>query len=81
ANPFFGYNKNWYIFGAMLVSLAIAFIILYIPGIQNVLLTRPVPVKYWFIPFGWAAMIFTLDEIRKLLIRSFPKGPIAKLAW
>ncbi|CEJ02702.1 hypothetical protein RMCBS344292_16699 [Rhizopus microsporus] len=81
ANPFFGYNKNWYIFGAMLISLVIAFIILYIPGIQNVLLTRPVPVKYWFIPFGWAAMIFTLDEIRKLLIRSFPKGPIAKLAW
>ncbi|KAG1230840.1 hypothetical protein G6F68_019255 [Rhizopus microsporus] len=37
ANPFYGHNKNYYIFYAMIISLAIALIILYIPGIQDVL--------------------------------------------
>lgn len=81
ANPFYGHNKNYYIFCAMVISLAIALIILYIPGIQDVLFTRPVPVKYWFIPFGWAAMILTMDELRKLIIRSFPRSFVAKIAW
>jgi sodium/potassium-transporting ATPase subunit alpha len=81
ANPLWGPNKNWYLFAAMLGSLAITLIILYVPVFNVYLGTSPVPVQFWFIPFGWAAMIMVADELRKLCMAKFPKSIFGYLAW
>jgi sodium/potassium-transporting ATPase subunit alpha len=76
-----GANQNLYLFVAMLCSLAIALIILYVPIFHTYLGTSVIPVEFWFIPFGWAAFILTMDETRKLIARKFPKSFIARLSW
>jgi sodium/potassium-transporting ATPase subunit alpha len=81
ANPLWGPNQNLYLFGAMLISLCIALIILYVPVFNSVLGTSPIPVAFWFIPFGWAAFIMVMDESRKLFARKFPNSIFGKLAW
>lgn len=81
ANPLWGPNQNLYLFGAMLVSLAITLIILYVSVFNTVLGTSPIPVAFWFIPFGWSAFIMVMDESRKFLARRFPNSIIARLAW
>ncbi|KXS15914.1 calcium ATPase [Gonapodya prolifera JEL478] len=81
ANPLWGPRQNLRLFGAMLVSVLWALAWLYGPGIQFAFGTMPVPVKYWFIPFGFALGILVLDETRKLVVRTFPKSIVAKVAW
>ncbi|KAF7727226.1 hypothetical protein EC973_007924 [Apophysomyces ossiformis] len=81
ANPLWGPNRNLYLFGAMLASLSIALIILYVPVFNVYLGTSPIPVKFWFIPFGWAAMIMVADETRKYLARTYPNSLFGRMAW
>ncbi|KAI9029564.1 hypothetical protein CLU79DRAFT_884486 [Phycomyces nitens] len=80
-NPLWGPTRNLYLFAAMIGSLIIALIILYVPVFNTYLQTSPIPVKFWFIPFGWAGMIMAADETRKLLARKYPKGFFGRLAW
>ncbi|OAD70429.1 hypothetical protein PHYBLDRAFT_115367 [Phycomyces blakesleeanus NRRL 1555(-)] len=80
-NPLWGPSQNLYLFAAMIGSLIIALIILYVPVFNTYLQTSPIPVKFWFIPFGWAGMIMAADETRKFLARTYPKGFFGKLAW
>ncbi|KAJ3335854.1 hypothetical protein HDU93_004240 [Gonapodya sp. JEL0774] len=81
ANPLWGPRQNLRLFGAMAVSILWALAWLYGPGIQFAFGTTPVPVKYWFIPFGFALGILVLDEARKLVVRTYPKSIVAKVAW
>ncbi|PKY27748.1 calcium ATPase [Rhizophagus irregularis] len=81
ANPFSGPSKNLYLFGGMFISLITALIILHVPFFNNVFYTRPVPIQFYFIPLGFAAFIFVMDEMRKLLVRTYPKSFLDKLAW
>ncbi|CAG8572667.1 7033_t:CDS:10 [Acaulospora morrowiae] len=81
ANPFYGPKRNLYLFGAMTISLMTALIILYVPFFNNVFYTRPIPAEFYFIPLGFAAVILTMDEIRKLTVRTYPKSIFGMLAW
>ncbi|KAI8099726.1 uncharacterized protein BX664DRAFT_355122 [Halteromyces radiatus] len=80
-NPLWGPNQNLYLFAAMIGSLSITLIILYVPVFNVYLGTSPIPIQYWFIPFGWAAMIMTADELRKLMMTKFPSSIFGYLAW
>jgi sodium/potassium-transporting ATPase subunit alpha len=80
-NPIFGPSKNLYLFAAMLCSLGLAIIVLYVPVFNIYLQTSPIPIKYWFIPFGWSAMILTFDETRKFVARRYTNSFVAKMAW
>lgn len=64
-----------------------------VPGIQSVFLTSDIPLANWFMcvwasaidadlasPFGLAAGLLTLDELRKLAVRHRIQ-PFAFLAW
>ena len=62
-------------------ALAVIFIFCYIPGLQNVLGTTPVPVEFFFLPMAFGAGILFLDEARKWCVRKWPKGLLAKMAW
>ncbi|KAH6606113.1 cation-transporting atpase pma1 [Trichoderma cornu-damae] len=81
ADPFTKKRRNpWLVLG-MLISLAIAIFVTEVPGIQTLFLTRSVPIEFWLIPVPLALGILVLDELRKLIVRLFPNGPIAKVAW
>nr|XP_031860422.1 uncharacterized protein CI109_004032 [Kwoniella shandongensis]KAA5527494.1 hypothetical protein CI109_004032 [Kwoniella shandongensis] len=84
SNPFSLKDKetgNWRILPAMLASLAFLFFFSYVPFFQKTFLTRGVEVKHVFIPLGFALGILVLDETRKYLVRRYPKGLLAKIAW
>lgn len=81
ADPIRKKRRNLWLFAGMLAAFVIAIIVTEVPGIQNVMLTNSVPIKYWLLPIPFAFVILLLDECRKLSVRVFPKGITAKLAW
>lgn len=74
-------SGNWYIFPAMACALAIGLFFSYVPFFQKTFLTRGVPVEHYFIPLAFGAGLLFLDETRKWLVRRYPQGLLAKLAW
>lgn len=81
ADPIRKQRRNPWLALAMAVSLGIAIFVTEVPGMQYLFDTASVPLEYWFIPLGLALGILMMDEIRKLLVRLFPKGLIAKISW
>ncbi|KAL0952279.1 hypothetical protein HGRIS_006569 [Hohenbuehelia grisea] len=74
-------TKNRYIFPAMLAALVIGIFFSYVPFFQRTFLTRGVPVEHYFIPMTFGVFLLFLDEIRKWIVRKYPRGLMAKLAW
>ncbi|EHK43835.1 hypothetical protein TRIATDRAFT_131293 [Trichoderma atroviride IMI 206040] len=81
ADPFTQKRRNPWLLLSMLISLAIAIFVTEVPGLQTLFLTASVPIEYWLIPIPLALGILALDEFRKLIVRLFPNGPVAKVAW
>jgi sodium/potassium-transporting ATPase subunit alpha len=81
ADPVRKKRRNPWLPLAMLISLVIAIFVTEVPGLQYLFNTASVPIEFWFIPLGLALGVLIMDEIRKLLVRSFPNGPIARIAW
>jgi sodium/potassium-transporting ATPase subunit alpha len=81
ADPIRKERRNPWLPLAMVISLAIAVFVTEEPGLQRIFQTASVPLEFWFIPIGLAFGILVMDEIRKTLVRMFPKGPIAWLSW
>ncbi|KAI8351050.1 putative K, P-type ATPase [Mortierella sp. GBAus27b] len=81
ADPIREKRRNLWLFVGMFCSLAVAVLVTETPAINEVMLTNPIPRKYWLLPIPCAIAVLLLDEIRKLLVRSFPKSVIAKYAW
>ncbi|KAL7932569.1 hypothetical protein V8C35DRAFT_307459 [Trichoderma chlorosporum] len=81
ADPFTKKRRNPWLLLGMLISLAIAIFVTEVPGLQTLFLTASVPIEYWLIPIPLALGILVLDELRKLVVRLFPNGPVAKVAW
>jgi len=73
--------KNLYIFPAAIVTLGIALFFCYIPWSQKVFQMRPVPAQHIFIPMIFGIALLMFDETRKYLVRNYPQGFLAKLAW
>lgn len=65
----------------MLISLVIAVFVTEVPAIQTLFGTAAVPIEFWLIPLPLAVGLLCIDEMRKLLVRLFPNGPLAKIAW
>ncbi|OAA72196.1 ATPase, P-type, transmembrane domain protein [Cordyceps fumosorosea ARSEF 2679] len=81
ADPFTAKRRNPWLVVSILISLAIAVFVTEVPGIQSLFGTASVPIEFWLIPLPLALGILAMDEIRKLVVRVFPDGPIAKIAW
>lgn len=73
SNPLWGPRRNLVIFAGMGATALVAIVNLYGPGLQHVFGTAPVPGMYWGIPFAFAAGILFMDEIRKALVRAYPR--------
>ncbi|KAF5133337.1 Potassium-transporting ATPase alpha chain 2 [Metarhizium anisopliae] len=81
ADPITEKRRNPWLILSMVISLAIAIFVTEVPGIQSLFGTASVPIEFWLIPLPLAVGILCMDEIRKLVVRLFPNGPVAKIAW
>ena len=81
SNPLWGPRQNLVIPLSMTATILIGIIVLYGPAFQATFGTATIPVKFWFIPFPLAFGNLLLDEIRKLIVRRYPKSIVAKCAW
>ncbi|KAJ6184752.1 hypothetical protein N7519_006053 [Penicillium mononematosum] len=81
ADPIRPARRNPWLPLAILISLVIAIFVTEVPGIQNLFSTASVPIEFWCIPLGLAMGVLCMDELRKVLVRMFPKGPVAWAAW
>ncbi|KAI0363433.1 calcium ATPase [Pilatotrama ljubarskyi] len=81
SNPLWGPRRNLVVPVGMTATALIAVVNLYGPGLQDAFDTRPIPRIFWGIPFGFALGLLTMDEIRKLLVRTYPNSILARMAW
>lgn len=81
ADPFRAERRNPWLLAGMAMSLAIAVFVTMEPGIQSIFGTATVPIEFWLIPLPLALGVLVFDETRKLLVREFPNGVLAKIAW
>jgi sodium/potassium-transporting ATPase subunit alpha len=81
ADPFRSERRNPWLLAGMAVSLAIAIFVTMEPGIQSIFGTATVPIEFWLIPIPLALGILMMDEVRKVFVRAYPNGPVARVAW
>ncbi|KAF9080999.1 hypothetical protein BGX29_004814, partial [Mortierella sp. GBA35] len=81
ADPIRAERRNLWLFAGMFAALLMAIFVTEVPWINQVMLTNPVPIKYWLLPFPCALAVLLLDEIRKATVRAFPKSIFGTLAW
>ncbi|KAG0216290.1 hypothetical protein BGX28_004656 [Mortierella sp. GBA30] len=81
ADPFRKERRNLWLFLGILASFLVAVLVTETPGIQEVMLTNSVPIKYWLLPLPCAVLLVMADDVRKLLVRVFPRSFVAKTAW
>ncbi|KAH8700930.1 putative Na/K ATPase alpha 1 subunit [Talaromyces proteolyticus] len=74
-------RRNPWLFVGAIISLAIAVFVTEEPGIQSIFGTGSAPIEFWLIPIPMALGILFMDELRKLAVRLWPSGPVAKIAW
>lgn len=74
-------TQNLLLWPAILLTLVMAVIWLYIPQIQAVLNTGGVPVEHYFLPAALGVGLLCLDEGRKAFVRRWPGGILEKMAW
>lgn len=71
---------NKYFFLAQVLSVIFMVIAVYVPIFNTLFNTRPVPAQFLFIPLGFCAVIFCMDESRKFCVRHKYLG-LDKIAW
>ncbi|KAJ1323621.1 sodium/potassium-transporting ATPase subunit alpha [Microdochium nivale] len=81
ADPVTKARRNPWLILSVVISLTIAIFVTEVSGLQNLFGTASVPIEFWLIPIPLALAILCVDEIRKVLVRAFPKGPVAWVAW
>ncbi|XP_076242819.1 sodium/potassium-transporting ATPase subunit alpha [Calliopsis andreniformis] len=69
---------NWFLNFSFIFEIILTGSLLYVPGTSKILKTMPLsPYWYWpCLPLG--AFLWTYDELRRLCIRKFPNGIIAR---
>jgi hypothetical protein len=72
SNPFWGPRRNLAVPMGMIGTALIGVTNLYGPGLQKVFSTTPIPGMFWGLPFTFALGILCMDEMRKLIVRTYP---------
>jgi sodium/potassium-transporting ATPase subunit alpha len=81
ADPIRKQRRNPWLLLSAAISISIAIFVTMVPGIQSLFGTASIPLEFWFLPLPLALGILCMDEIRKVLVRSFPHSIIARMAW
>merc|ERR1711878_129127 len=64
--------SNWVMNFGLCFETALACILSYTPGMDKGLRMYPLKINWWFPGVPFSALIFTYDELRKLLLRTLP---------
>jgi sodium/potassium-transporting ATPase subunit alpha len=64
----------------LLFALVVGLIFTLVPGLEA-LGCDNVPVEYWFLPMAFGVGLLGLDELRKMMVRKYPGGFWARIAW
>ncbi|UJR18712.1 hypothetical protein I4U23_005619 [Adineta vaga] len=80
-NPLFGKARNLTLCIGVVFSTSVGLLITLVPWFNSVFKTKPVPVKYICPALGFGLSLFIFDEVRKFLMRRYPKSCLAKMAW
>jgi len=91
------YSRNLYLFPAIAFAVVIVFIcetsrslhgmtlmiiiVCYIPFFQELIGSTTVALEHWFLPAAFGVVLLLLDETRKFVIRGWPQGFVARIAW
>ncbi len=74
-------DSNLLPFPAIVFALCMAIFWLYITQLQAVLATSRVPAEHFFLPAAFGLGFLLLDEGGTFMVRRWPRGIVAKLAW
>ncbi|BGP26479.1 sodium/potassium-transporting ATPase subunit alpha [Rhodotorula toruloides] len=74
-------TRNLRLFPAMLPALVLGIFFSYPKFFQDIFLTRAIPAPYFFLPAAHGLCILGMEEARKLAVRRWPNGLVAKTAW
>jgi sodium/potassium-transporting ATPase subunit alpha len=84
SNPFYGSRMNRALVMCMLLHVLVAVANVYLStaaGLPNIFKFGYVPAMYWFLPIPLALALLAVDEVRKAIIRAYPKSFVANAAW
>ncbi|EXJ76660.1 sodium/potassium-transporting ATPase subunit alpha [Cladophialophora psammophila CBS 110553] len=81
ADPIRKQRRNPWLLLSAVLSIAVAIFVTQEPGIQSLFGTGSAPIEFWFLPLPLALGILMMDELRKLCVRTWPRGPLARIAW
>ena len=73
-------HRNLWLFAAQFVSIALMFLVIYVPFFNTLFKTQPIPVEFYFIPLAFCVVFVVLDEVRKLMVRRGVE-PFMSSAW
>ncbi|KAF8493698.1 sodium-potassium ATPase [Russula emetica] len=77
--PTWGVNRV--VIPAAICALLIGIFFCYVPVFHHIFQTSNIPAEHFFIPMAFALALIVLDEIRKLVVRTYPRSFLAWLAW
>jgi len=66
--------SNRLIWVGILTELALIFMIIYVPFLQNAIGTAAFPLENWLFLFAWTPLLLVVDELRKALLRWRERG-------
>lgn len=69
ASPIAPGTTNAFLVASIPISLVCALLVVYIPGLNRVFLTAPIPWEFWLLPLYFAFLLFAAHEVRKLIYR------------
>jgi len=69
SGPWLREHRNLWLFVGQAVSISIMILVVFLPFLNTLFSTAPPPAQFFFMPIVCGAIIFTVDEIRKLFVR------------
>ncbi|KAI0036987.1 sodium-potassium ATPase [Vararia minispora EC-137] len=75
------WRVNKMVVPAAIVALVLGIFFHYVPVFHSIFQTSNIPVEYFFLPMTFGLGLLVLDELRKLVVRRYPKSPVARIAW
>ncbi|VDM18560.1 unnamed protein product [Hydatigera taeniaeformis] len=71
---------NYWLLGAMMMSIGLHFFILEVDFLANVFQLTPLSVEEWFVVFEFSVPVILIDEVLKLIARKFTDGKLVVIS-
>ena len=72
------WGKNRLVWVGIATELALIVLLLYVPALQRLFGTAPLPLPNWLFLFAWTPILLIADEGRKALVRRRSHGRVQR---